>query len=183
MQIISSLISLQSRLLHDERDKILLDNTRDRVRTMGIVHELLYKSVDISSVNFTEYVDTLISEILSHQNYPHVKNETKMDDVKLNIETALTCELIINEIITNSLHAFPPDEKGRVNLTFKNNRDYLTLNLSDNGVGMKDADMENARTLGLRLVKMLIKQLKAELTLNHNNGTRFIIKFKELDYN
>jgi PAS domain S-box-containing protein len=185
MQIISSLISLQSRMVYDKRDIRLFSETKDRVRTMGIIHELLYESVDISSVNFTEYVETLILEIrTSHKTPLNVKMDTKLDHVQLNIETALTCGLIINEIVTNALkHAFPDNRAGKITVILEKNKNELTLIISDNGIGMLEAALKNAKTFGLNLVDMLLKQLKAGLEFTGNNGTEFKIKFRELNYN
>ncbi len=185
MQIISSLISIQSRLVFDERDKNLFNETKNRVRTMGIMHELLYESMDISSVNFTEYVETLVLEIqTAHRGQAEIQIETKIDNITLNIETALTCGLIINEILTNSFkHAFPDNKTGKITLILENNQGELTMTLSDNGVGMQNIDLKKANTLGLQLIDMLTKQLKATMEFNANSGTEFKIKFYELNYN
>ena len=112
-----------------------------------------------------------------------VKPSIEVDDVRLNIETAVPCGLIISELVSNSLkHAFP-EGKGELNLSLKIADDKYKLIISDNGIGFpKELDFLKTESLGLQLVNSLVKQLEGEITLDKSEGTKFIIIFEELDY-
>ncbi|MGZ7107774.1 MAG: sensor histidine kinase, partial [Methanobacterium sp.] len=171
----------------------------NRVKSIALIHEKLYQSKDISKINFAEYIPQLASDLYrSYEISPFIDLEVKADDILLDINKALPCGLIINELITNSIkHAFPeiknykyPGEisasnsnrikKGKININFSNISDVYELNISDNGIGYPDnLDIEKTETLGLRLVNSLKGQLNSEIELKNNEGANFRLTFRE----
>lgn len=201
MQIISSLLNLQSAHVYDDRDAELFKSAQERVKTMGMVHGNVYQSNDLSSINFREYIQTLAFELFSSRGAgPNIILEADIADISMNIETAIPCGLIVNELITNCLiHAFPEDtiseditetlkcsdDKGeviKIELQLGDNG-HLTLIVSDNGVGLSEnIDFRNPKTLGFKLVNTLVSQLNGNIELERNNGTEFRITFDEMQY-
>ena len=183
LQIISSLLKLQSRSITDKQTLSIFSESQSRIRTMALIHESLYQSNDLSRVNFAEYITKLVTNLFrSYEiNSSNIKPVVNIDDnVYLEIDIAVPCGLIINELISNSLkYAFPWGEKGKIKIALhsSNERD-LTLIVSDNGVGIpKDLDLHQTKTLGLQLVINLVEQLEGDLKINSDNGTEFIITF------
>lgn len=185
MQIISSFLSLQSSQVFDNRDANLFTNVQDRVKSMSLIHDNLYKSEDLSSIQFKEYVKTLISQLFStHSELSNnIKLVTDIFDVTFNMETAMPLGLIISEMVTNSLkHAFP-DFKGEISISLQPKGEETELIIKDNGVGVpKDFDIKKPGKLGLQLLNILVEQLEGTIKLDRNHGTEFKITFKELKY-
>jgi PAS domain S-box-containing protein len=188
MQIISSLLSLQSQHLKDNEEVALdvLKESQNRVKSMAMIHEKLYLSKDFTHIKFEEYVQRLVSDLFySYQTtLKNVKFRVEVVDVDLNMETAVPCGLIISELTSNSLkHAFPQEKEGYVNVSLTEDQGKYEMIISDNGIGIPpDLDFDHPKTLGLQLVNNLIKQLDGEIKLDRNHGTKFTITFKELTY-
>lgn len=180
MQIISSLLNLQSKCLKDENAAEILKESRNRVKSMAIVHEKLYQSSDLSRIDFSEYTKKLVYDLLSSYgvNSKFIKDNIKVENILLDINFAIPCGLIINELVSNSIkHAFP---NGRVKISvefyLKSNKHILII--ADNGVGFpEDLDFQNTETLGLRLVNALVTQLYGKIELYRDEGTTFKIIF------
>jgi len=184
MQIISSLISLESPHMLDKRDIKILDASQDRIKSMALIHEDLYNSEDLSNIKFQNYVDNLTSQLLTtYANHSNINIVTDVHDVSFNMETAIPLGLIINEMVSNSLkHAFP-DLKREISISISPKGEKYELIIKDNGVGLpKDINLEKPKKLGLQLVKNLTEQLNGAINLDRNHGTKFTIKFKELKY-
>jgi two-component sensor histidine kinase len=185
MQIISSFLSLQSSQVFDKRDAGLFTNVQDRVKSMALIHDNLYKSEDLSSIQFKEYVKTLISQLFATHSElsKNIKLVTDIFDVTFNMETAIPLGLIISEMVTNSLkHAFP-DFKGEISISLNPKGEETELIIKDNGVGVpKDFDIQNPKKLGLQLLNTLVEQLEGTIKLDRSHGTTFKIIFKELKY-
>ena len=188
LQIISSLLNLQTRCVEGEETINVLKESQNRVKAMAMVHEKLYQSEDLKDVNFKEYIENLVSDLFYSYGVKKgtIDLQIDADDIKMDIDTAIPCGLIINELVTNSLkYAFPclnKEDIVKVGLK-KLQPDKLKLFVSDNGVGLpENLDMENVETLGLKMVKILVNQLKGTLEVDRTNGTRFKIIFKELKY-
>jgi PAS domain S-box-containing protein len=185
MQIISSLLSLQSTQVKDERDLHLFIDSQNRVKSMAKVHERLYQSKDLSSIKFAEYGMSLLNDLFSsHRASPLIRLRADIEDVSFNMETAIPCGLIINELVSNSLKYAFPDDKGEIYVSlmqYEGNRYLLTI--SDTGVGLPEGiDFKNTQSLGFRLVNNLTNQLEGEIELDTTNGTTFKIIFEELKY-
>ena len=186
MQIISSLLNLQTRYVDNEEAVNVLKESQNRVRSMAMIHEKLYQSNDLSHINFVDYIQSLVSNLFYSYNIKNlqIKSILEIDDIRLNMETAVPCGLIISEIVSNSLkYAFPNEMHGEILVSFKSVEDGYELIISDNGVGLpEELDFDNNKSLGLILVKSLTEQIDGEITIHRNHGTEFKIRFKELKY-
>ena len=151
---------------------------------MAIIHEKLYQSNDFTKINLTEYINSLVNGLFySYSIKNHINSIIDVDDVELNIETAVPIGLILNELVSNSLkHGFP-DGKGEVFIKLKTVEDKYEMTVSDNGIGFpKDLDFRNTDSLGLQLINNLVNQIDGEIKLIRNHGTEFRIIFPELIY-
>ena len=183
LQIVSSLLNLQSSYIKDKKYANMFKESRNRIQTMALIHEKLYKSENLAEIDFREYVRTLISVLFhSHGVTTHkVEPKIEIEDVLLSVDTAIPCGLIINELVSNCLkHAFPGDRKGEITIGLRAVNGALELLVSDNGVGLPDdIDFKNTETLGLRLVTILAEdQLKGKILVDRRNGTAFRITFE-----
>jgi len=188
MQIIISLLSLQSEDIADERALSLIRNCEDRIKSMSLVHEKLYLSEDLSKIDFSDYVESMATRLLQtcRVNSNIVNFSSHIEDVLFNIETAIPLGLIINELISNSMkHAFPEGRKGNiaVELTQNTKTEEYTLTVTDDGIGFsEEIDCQNTETFGMQLVDMLTEQLHGTVELDRSKGTSFKITFKEQKY-
>jgi PAS domain S-box-containing protein len=185
LQIISSLLNIQSNYIKDEEDLELLRESQTRIKSMAIIHEGLYKSNDFTHINFKDYIHSLIHYISVHYNVsPKILINVDVKNVMLNIETAVPCGLIINELVTNSIkHAFPNGSGGKIKVSLNSKMGICSLRVSDNGIGFPgNIDFRKTSTLGLRLVNILSNQLDGNIELDNSPGTEFIINFKKIEY-
>ncbi len=182
MQLISSLLNLQSSYLNDEDARNAISESQKRIRSISLVHESLYLSDNLSSINFKEYIKGVVMGLISNYN-SQINVNYNIEKIRLNIETAIPCGLIINEIVTNAIkHAFTNNE-GLISIQFTRVSDKFKLIISDNGVGLPESLFNGKdNSLGLQLVKMLVDQLEAELNIDNSDGTTFKIVFEELNY-
>jgi len=184
MQIICSLFSLQSGHIKDKQSFEIFESSQNRVKSMAIIHERFYQSEDMSRIDFAKYTQSLMSHLFSAHgiNPGAVKLNLKIKDVFLDLNTAIPCGLIINELVSNSLkHAFPDDKKGKMNIAMRSLKgNEIELLVSDNGVGLpKKVDFRKTDSLGLHLVNLLAEgQLHGDIKLDRTKGTSFHIKFK-----
>jgi two-component sensor histidine kinase len=182
MQIISSLLSLQRGCVEGDETINVLRDSQGRVRSMAMIHENLYQSPTLSNINFKNYIKELVKVILITYGYQGIENKLEVEDINLDIDTAIPCGLIINELVTNSVKYAFPHGKGTINIKLKSFQDELELIIADNGIGLpQDFDYKNTNTLGLQLVDSLVRQLNGQITLERSQGTEFKIKFKEWD--
>lgn len=186
LQVITSLLRLQGRYTENIESKVLFTNCQYRIKSMALIHEMLYKSEDISKIKFTEYIETLILElIVSMKGIDHNINlKIHAPKIKLNLDTAIPLGLLLNEIITNSLkHGVLKDSKGIINLEIseKGNNNFNVL-VGDNGVGFPDEiNFKNTKTLGLKLIDRLVSQLSGSIAkVDNMNGTNYSISFQEI---
>jgi two-component sensor histidine kinase len=195
MQIISSLLRLQSRQTNDKKETDMLKESQNRIRSMALIHERLYQSEDLAHVDFSEYISDLTKELfLSYRaGTDKIVLRTDIKDASIAIDTAIPCGLIVNELVSNSLkHAFPGGRKGEIQIAFRRigdlesgiqheNSEMFELTVRDNGIGMpEEMDFRNSESLGLRLVSTLSEnQLQGEIQLNRGEGTEFQVRFKE----
>ena len=187
MQIISSLLNLQIKYVDEEEAVNVLKESQNRIKSMAMIHEKLYMSDDLAHINFVDYIQSLVKNLFYSYNVENtnIKPIFEVEDVTLNMETAVPCGLIISEIVSNSLkYAFPNERKGEIYISLKTVDDKYELIIRENGIGLpEELDFNNLETLGLLLVNNLTEQIDGELTINRSPGTEFKIKFKELEYN
>ena len=187
LYIISNLLDLQSETLEDEASKQLFADSQNRLQTMALIHEQLYKSTDLATVDFTNYVRNLVNNLYYSYDNTNGKIEIAIDadSLLLNLETAIPCGLLINELITNSFkYAFPESRSGTIAIQINCDRhENINLIVRDDGIGIpENLDWQNTSSLGLRLVNILAEQLEADIALDRQNGTSFHLVFRELKY-
>jgi PAS domain S-box-containing protein len=186
LQIISSLLNLQSTHIRDPRALEVFKEGQGRVRSMALIHEKLYQSEDLARVDFYEYISNLAAYLFrSYEvNSGAVKLNVESEDVLLGVDTAIPCGLIINELVSNSLkHAFPRGTGGSINIRLRPaGPELLTLAVSDDGVGLPPGfDVRNTPSLGLQLVNTLARQLGGEVEVERGAGAEFKITFRKGD--
>ncbi len=189
MQVIISLINMQTYESKDEEMVVKLKELQQRVRTMAIIHEDLYRSDDLSKINFGEYLHKLTGNLL--QIYPRkyeIDLKYKVTNAYLNINTAIPCGLILNELLSNSFkYAFPEKwreshkkTKPEIFIEFRSTNKHYHLVVGDNGVGIPERDKNLKRdTLGLELVEILVAQMKGNMKQLNKNGTRYEIEIEK----
>jgi len=181
LQVISSLLSLQSGYVHDENYRKIFQESQDRVKVMANIHTMLYQSADLARVDFGGFIRDLAGRL--QQSYGSaaspVEIHANVSDVSLPIETSIPCGLILNELVSNALkHAFPEGRGGEVNISMKAEGDHFTLTVQDNGIGFPEAvDFQNTQSLGLELVNLLVGQINGTIDLQVDGGTTFTITF------
>ena len=182
LQVISSLLSLQAHQLSDPQARAAFRDSRDRVRAMAVLHERLYRSGRLDRIDFSRQVEALCSNLFCSYGVDpsRVRLELHLAEMWLDIERAMPCGLLLNELVSNALkHAFPDGRDGyvRVTLDAGPNGQY-TLIIADNGVGMsREADIAHTSSLGLQLVETLVRQLGGQLAVDLTAGTAFRITF------
>jgi len=154
---------------------------------MALIHEQLYQSDSLARIDIQTYVENLVANLFQSFGLSNnlIEISLNIDPIFLNIETAIPCGLIINELVSNSLkYAFPPSRKGKIKIDFcEIVPQQFHLSIQDNGSGFPaDFDVENTETLGLRLVKMLANQLDAEIAIESHSGICCTLLFKQLSY-
>jgi PAS domain S-box-containing protein len=183
LQIIISLLNLQSRYITDETTRLAFKESQNRVRAMALVHEKLYQSTDLAKLDLGNYLKFLGDNLLQFFGMKGKGIMLTMDikDISLAIDTTIPLGLMINELISNSLkYAFPEGRKGEISLAIQRKDHTLTIRFKDNGVGiLKDFDWRNADSLGLRLIISLVDQLDGTIELDRSAGTAFTIVVKE----
>jgi two-component sensor histidine kinase len=187
LQIISSLLKLQKRGIQSDEARKTLEECYDRVRSIALVHEKLYQSHEVASINFTEYLETLISGLFRSYGIDpkQISLEIQAQDVVLSLDAAIPCGLIVNELASNALkHAFPNQRPGKLLISFlRNPSNELELRVADNGVGIPaDFDISRSNSLGLELVHTLAAQLGGTVAIDGKSGTEFKICFREMDH-
>jgi two-component sensor histidine kinase len=185
MQVISSILNLKAATLHDEKTIEILEDMGNRIKTMAMVHQKLYQSQDLSSVDLKEYIKDISGLLISSyaSESEKIKLTLNLESIHVSIDTAIPCGLIVNEIITNSLkHAFPGGREGEIYIRlFKQEDGLIELEISDNGIGIPAGyDFEAGDTLGIQVFKSIAEeQMNGEIQFDTKNGVKFIIRFKE----
>jgi len=182
LQVVSSLLGLQSRGVQNLELRKMFQESQDRVHSMALLHESLYQSQSLSQIDFPAYIRQLAAHLF--QSYgvsaERIHLRTDLDKLYLGLDAAVPCGLIINELISNSLkYAFPDGRDGEVRISLHQHTDGTArLVVADNGVGLKaDVDWANTKSLGLRLVRSLAEQLGATVEVHTNTGTEVKLAF------
>jgi len=181
MQIISSILNLQANSIKNNDVKILFEESQDRIKSMALVHENIYKTKDFSRIDFETYVSSLVKNLCRSYNIEekNIQYELDLEKVYLSIDIGIPCGLILNELVSNSLkHAFVNSNKGVIFVQLKQTGREISIVVADNGKGMKNAfDPLNTQSLGLQLVYTLVEQIDGKIAQESVNGTKFIINF------
>jgi PAS domain S-box-containing protein len=184
--VISSLLDWQTDYIEDPEVVKIFEESQNRLHSMALIHEKLYKSENLAKIDFSEYLETLARQLFFSFNIDDDRIELKfaLEPVLLNIETATPCGLIVSELITNVFqHAFPDNRQGELYLSLAKEGNQVTITIQDNGVGFTpDLDFRQTDSLGLQLVSLLTQQLEGDLEIIPNKGITFKLIFSELNY-
>jgi two-component sensor histidine kinase len=177
VQMTSSLSSLQSEYILELMVKQFQDG-RSHLKSIGLVYEKLYKSDDLESINFHEYLNSLLEDISRSHGAKGVKIIINAKDVILDMDTAVSCGLIISELVINSLkHGFPSKMEGEIRVNVSTDASYVIMEVSDNGTGIPpNIDIKNPESFGLQLIKTFVDQDFGDIEILNDNGTQFIIR-------
>ena len=185
IQIISSLISLQSQQFVEKRDKELLEQVQGRIRSISVLYEKLYTSDIMTSINLKEYVEDLLADITDmYRDRYTIVFKIEVVNIIIKIKPAITLGIIINELITNAVkHAFKEKEECRIDVSCKMPDDHIALVIHDHGRGLPNGFDENQQgTMGMQLVKNLVHQLDGDILFTSEHGTRVEIGFPVTDH-
>lgn len=182
MQIISSMLGLQSSIVDNKEFNIMLKDSQNRIKSMALIHERLYRSDNMANVDFVEYIYSLIQYLYYSYgiDQERIKIEKDVGDLTFNIDTAIPLGLIMNEIISNSFkHAFPDSRKGTINITIKMIcPDNYEMIIKDDGIGLpENIDITNTKTLGINLIFALVDQIDGKISIIQNEGMGYKILF------
>lgn len=187
LQVVASLLYLQSRKIKDKQIESMFLNCQNRVKSISLIHEKLYQTNDLARVDFDKYIKSLIYHLFNSFSVKsnQIALSIKSENIFMTMDTAIPCGLIINELVTNSLkHAFPSNRKGEIAIEMQyHTNNKFTLCVRDNGIGLpKDFDYTESDSLGFLLVQNLVKQLEASMDVNTDNGTEYKIVFSILNH-
>lgn len=180
LQIISSLLNLQSGSIDDVTLKRILIDSINRIHAMSVLHEMLYQSNNKASIVMADYIKNIVAHIykISDTDSNRIQYHSEMDHVILNLDQAIPCGLAINELISNVFkHAYPDNQAGEFSIVMKQNGNMVTISVRDNGVGMQEHASKTKKSLGLSLVRQLGKQLGDDVTIKVDKGTEVTISF------
>jgi len=181
--LLYGLVNFQQSSYADKKDIYnILENTKLRIRAIGKVHNLLYNRKDLFEIAFPTYVKSVIDEVVNSYNISkkNISVNLDLDPIVLDLNTAIPCALIVNELLTNVFkYAFPGERSGSVNISLKSLDDSIKLEISDTGIGLpKNFTIDRSKRLGLNLVAMLADQLMGKLSYKKNDGATFTVIFK-----
>jgi PAS domain S-box-containing protein len=183
MQVISSLLSLQANSIRDPTDLVSLQECERRVRAMALVHEKLYQSKDLSGVSARDYLGSLVNDLVATYSLAaEIRIQLEIEEIPLDLDMAIPCGLIVNELVTNALkYAFKGRNRGVLTVEMARVPEHrYTLTVQDDGIGFPpDLDLSKAETLGLKLIWVLSHQLDGDVRVESDQGTRFVITFPE----
>jgi PAS domain S-box-containing protein len=185
MQVISSLFNLEAGTITAENARRMLKEGQMRIRSMALVHEKLYQSRDLSKIDFADYLRSLSAHLFHFYRIEagRIRLEMHLEPIPLNVNSAVPCGLLVNELVSNSLkHAFPADRKGTVTIGLRKMEEGIVeLRVADDGAGFPEAlDFRRTDGLGLQIVSLLVDQLDGTIELDRKKGTAFTIVFREL---
>ena len=182
LMIISSLLHLQSNKINDELSRSFFRESRDRVQTMALIHQQLYQSDDLASIDFKAYLQLLIRNLSQSYGIDPLKIQLiqNLEKIPVEVDRAIPCGLIVNELLTNAFkYAFPGKQSGFVRIDFQSGSSHnVRLSVRDNGIGLpKEIKVRKSNSLGLQIVTLLTRQIKGRIYVKRQNGTCVTIVF------
>jgi two-component sensor histidine kinase len=185
--VVASLLELQSHTVADPQLAKMFEESQNRLYSMALIHEKLYRSINLAQINFGEYLEDLVSNLFQSYNISdnRIQLQVLAEPIYLNVETATPCGLIANELVSNSLkHAFPDGTTGTVSVECYQTGDReIHLFIKDNGIGFpQNIDFRKTNSMGFQVVCTLTDQLEGSIELSRQTGTAFHLKLNELSY-
>jgi len=181
MQVISSLLNLQARLIKDEKSKEVIRESQTRVMSIALVHEKLYQSKNLAEIDYQDYLKKIADSLLQSYGIPPKTIDIRIqaENIIIPINKAIPLSLIVNEMISNSLkYAFPDNRHGTIAIDFTKDKEQYTLVVKDDGIGLPETvTLEETDTLGLQLINSLVGQIQGTITLDRASGTEYRITF------
>ena len=184
LQTVSSLLDLQAESITEPKSIEAFRSSQSRIKSMALIHERLYKSENLSEIKAGEYIKNLVEYLEGTYQSPsrEIEISTEIKDHSLDLDVAIPCGLIINELVSNSMkYAFPQNHKGKIKVSLQTDNDEnLVLTIKDDGVGMPlNFKTLNPQSLGLELVKLMVKQLNGKMAIDGTAGTTISITFPQ----
>ncbi len=183
LQVISSILNLQSSFVTDEKTLEILEESRNRIHSMATIHENLYLTTNFSSIDFASYLQNLTTKLISsyHVAPITINLRTELTSINLLLDQAIPCGLLVNELITNAIkYAFINRSEGEIVIGLKEKQGIIELKIEDNGVGLPpNFEIFNSNSLGLQLVSTLVEQLDGEINFSNGKGTKYLITFEK----
>jgi len=186
LMIMASLLNLTSADIEDEKSREIFHQIQTRAKSMALIHEKLYRSDNIKQINFGDYIRHLARDLFNSflEDPERVELVMELEDLNLDINTAIPLGLILNELLTNSMkYAFPEGQCGTITIKFFREAEKYVMIVNDDGIGLPpDFDINQTDTLGLQLVKSLIGQIEGHINVQCKEGTCIQIRFQEDEY-
>ena len=183
LQVISSLLSLQSRRVQDQSVQEAILEGRNRVRSMAMIHQDLYQTENLTTIDVGQYIDKLTRNLFASYNIEpeRIEMDTDIEPLQLDVDVLIPLGLILNELITNSLkYAFPQSRPGKIEVSLQKEAGQLKLQVTDNGVGMpEDFDPMRSTSMGYQLISSFVRKLKGVLELKHREGTQVLLSIPQ----
>ncbi len=184
LQTVSSLLDLQAESITEPKSVEAFRSSQSRIKSMALIHERLYKSENLSKIKACEYIKNLVEYLEGTYHSPSrdIEITTEIADLYLNLDVAIPCGLIINELVSNSMkYAFPQNHNGKIKVSLQtDNKENLVLTVADNGIGIPlNFKTLNPQSLGLELVKLMAKQLNGKMAIDGTSGTVISIVFPQ----
>ncbi len=184
LAIVSSMMELQALDSDDATLQETLRTGQQRIQTIAIIHELLYESESLSYVNLGKNIKQLIDSLQNmYGDAKEISIEVQSEQIALNINQAIPCALMINEVVTNAFkHAFKEREEGTITVKLQEDEGLVQVDIADDGAGLPEGvDLDRSKTLGMTLINSLVQQLEGDLEISSDEGTRFLFEFEKSD--
>ena len=180
LETISSLLALQTAKIENKEFQSIMEQTQNRVHSIGLIHQKLYQGKDIKSIEMKDFFLTLGEYIIDTFNASNrIELHCEMEPLGLDIDRAIPIGLIVNELLSNSLkYAFPNGDKGKIKVSLSEKNSYLILHFSDNGIGIGEKPEIRGSGFGTQLISLLTRQLDGKMTLFTNSGTEIFFEFQ-----
>jgi PAS domain S-box-containing protein len=183
LQLLTSMLRLQRAVIVDDNTLYTINQLSNRIMTLSLIYENLYLNRNLETIDIAQCIKSIITNLLSSNGglSKDIKRDIQIENIYLNIDIAIPCGLLVNEIVSNSIkYAFMDGRKGTIKVEFHQEDDTHTLIISDDGVGMPSGtDLDNYNTMGLKMINLLSKKLKADISLDKRNGTTYQVTFKK----
>lgn len=180
LQLVSSVIYIRMMKMEEGKTKEFLEDTRKKIKAIALIHESVLQTDYLNQIDLHSYVNKLIVDlkVANSLNHSNIKVISQIDSIMVNLDVAVNCSLIVNELFTNSIkHAFGPDQAGEIIITIKRVANQIELKMSDTGPGMPAGIMPGQTSFGMQLLDVFFKQLDAKVTIKNKNGTVYSILF------
>jgi PAS domain S-box-containing protein len=180
LQVVSSLLSMQANSMQDPQSRQALFDSRNRVRSMSLVHERLYRSQNLASIDFGVFLQDVTGELHRSYHVPHIRVRCDVDPIQMEVDTAIPCGLIVNELVSNALkHGFPDGREGTVSVALgRTDERHVSLTVDDDGIGLPSGtELRTMQTMGMTLVQALVAQIDGKISLRPEPGAHFTITF------